>query len=90
MDQNIRKTLKDRRRIVIKIGSSSLTHKETGDLNLAKIERLTRVISDLRGMGKEIVLVSSGAMPPEDRRSARRNRRACPKSRRSQRSDRRA
>lgn len=57
-----REKLKDKKRIVIKIGSSSLTHKETGDMNFAKIERLVRVISDLRGQGKEVVLVSSGAI----------------------------
>lgn len=54
--------LKDKNRIVIKIGSSSLTHTHTGDLNLMKIEKLIRVISDLKGQGKEVVLVSSGAI----------------------------
>lgn len=54
--------LKDKQRIVIKIGSSSLTHTHTGDLNLMKIEKLIRVISDLKGQGKEVVLVSSGAI----------------------------
>lgn len=54
--------LKDKKRIVIKIGSSSLTHPQTGDLNLLKIERLIRIISDLKGEGKEVVLVSSGAI----------------------------
>lgn len=62
MKKTDREKLRDKRRIVIKIGSSSLTHTETGDLNLAKIEKLIRVISDLRGMGKEVVLVSSGAV----------------------------
>ena len=57
-----RDKLKEKKRIVIKIGSSSLTHKETGDLNFAKMEKLVRVISDLRGQGKEVVLVSSGAI----------------------------
>ena len=57
-----RELLKDKKRIVIKIGSSSLTHAETGDLNLAKIEKLVRIISDMRGMGKEVILVSSGAI----------------------------
>jgi len=52
MEKTARELLKDKHRIVIKIGSSSLTNGETGDLNLAKIERLIRVISDLRGMGK--------------------------------------
>ena len=54
--------LKNKKRIVIKIGSSSLTHRETGDLNLMKIEKLVRVISDLKGQGREVVLVSSGAI----------------------------
>ncbi|MGI5983290.1 MAG: glutamate 5-kinase [Sakamotonia sp.] len=62
MKETARESLKDKKRIVIKIGSSSLTHPETGDVNLVKIERLIRVISDLRGMGKEVVLVSSGAI----------------------------
>lgn len=57
-----RQKLKEKKRIVIKIGSSSLTHPETGDLNLGKIERLVRVISDLKGEGREVVLVSSGAI----------------------------
>lgn len=54
--------LKDKKRIVLKIGSSSLTHRETGELNLWKIERLVRIICDLKGEGKEVVLVSSGAI----------------------------
>ena len=62
MKKTAREELKNKKRIVIKIGSSSLTHPETGDVNLVKIERLIRVISDLRGMGKEVVLVSSGAI----------------------------
>lgn len=57
-----RQALKTKKRIVIKIGSSSLTHPETGDLNMRKIEKLVRVISDLRGEGREVVLVSSGAI----------------------------
>ena len=57
-----RDKLKEKKRIVIKIGSSSLTHKETGDMNFAKMGKLVRVISDLRGQGKEVVLVSSGAI----------------------------
>lgn len=57
-----RMRLKEKQRIVIKIGSSSLTHGKTGSLNLTKIEKLIRVISDLKGEGKEVVLVSSGAI----------------------------
>ena len=62
MEQQDRAALQNKKRIVIKIGSSSLTHPETGDLNLLKIEKLIRVISDLKGEGREVVLVSSGAI----------------------------
>lgn len=57
-----RKSLMEKNRIVLKIGSSSLTHPATGKLNLWKIERLVRIICDLKGEGKEVVLVSSGAI----------------------------
>ena len=59
---NFREAIKDKKRIVIKIGSSSLRHKETGDFDYTKMEVLVREICDLRNMGKEIVLVSSGAI----------------------------
>ncbi len=59
---NYRNSLKDKKRIVVKIGSSSLTHKETGDLDLLKLEKLVRVLTNLRNMGKDVVLVSSGAI----------------------------
>ena len=45
---NDRERLKDKKRIVIKIGSSSLTHAETGKLNLRKLEILVRELGDLR------------------------------------------
>lgn len=59
---NYRERLKDKKRIVIKIGSSSLTHPETGRLNLRKLEVLARELSDLRNQGKDVILVSSGAV----------------------------
>ena len=62
METQERQNLADKQRIVIKIGSSSLTHAQTGEVNLMKIEKLVRVISDLRGQGKDVVLVSSGAI----------------------------
>lgn len=61
MDKH-RERFMDKQRIVVKIGSSSLTHKETGKINLVKIERLVRVLTDLRNMGKDVVLVSSGSI----------------------------
>ena len=59
---NYRERLKNKKRIVIKIGSSSLTHPETGRLNLRKLEVLARELSDLRNQGKDVILVSSGAV----------------------------
>ena len=59
---NYRERLKNKKRIVIKIGSSSLTHPETGRLNLRKLEVLARELCDLRNQGKDVVLVSSGAI----------------------------
>lgn len=57
-----RQNMQEKKRIVIKIGSSSLTHPETGELNLLKIEKLIRIICDLKGEGRDVVLVSSGAI----------------------------
>jgi len=59
---NIREKLKDKQRIIIKIGSSSLTHAATGALDLTKLEILVREISNIRNMGKDVILVSSGAI----------------------------
>lgn len=54
--------LKDKKRIVVKIGSSSLQHKETGDLDYTKLDVLVRELCNLRNMGKDVVLVTSGAI----------------------------
>ncbi|MCQ2421670.1 MAG: glutamate 5-kinase [Lachnospiraceae bacterium] len=54
--------LKNKKRIVVKVGSSTLTHAETGDMNLEKMERLVRILADWSNAGKEVVLVSSGAI----------------------------
>ena len=62
MNTLLREQLKEKQRIVIKIGSSSLTHPSTGALDLIKLEILVREISDLRNQGKEVILVSSGAI----------------------------
>lgn len=48
-------------KIVVKVGTSTLTH-QNGKLNLEQIERLVRQLSDLRNQGKDVVLVSSGAI----------------------------
>ncbi len=58
----LRDAIKDKKRIVVKIGSSSLQHKETGDMDYIKIEKLVRELCDIRNQGKEVVLVTSGAI----------------------------
>ncbi len=62
MSDNIRELMKDKKRIVIKIGSSSLQHAETGDLDYTKLDVLVRELCDLRNRGKDVVLVTSGAI----------------------------
>lgn len=57
-----REKMKDKKRIVIKIGSSSLQHAQTGDLDYTKLDVLVREICNLRNMGKDVVLVTSGAI----------------------------
>ncbi len=57
-----RENLKSARRIVIKVGTSTLAHADTGKLNLYRIEHLVREIADLHNAGKEIIFVSSGAI----------------------------
>ena len=57
-----REFLKRKKRIVVKIGTSTITHVDTGHLNLIKMEKLARVLTDIRNQNKEIVLVSSGAI----------------------------
>ena len=49
------------RRVVVKIGTSTLTY-PSGKLNIRRIETLVRVLSDMQNAGREVVLVSSGAV----------------------------
>ena len=58
---DIRKEIASAETIVVKVGTSTITH-PTGKLNLMVIERLVRVLSDLRNQGKRIILVTSGAI----------------------------
>ncbi len=60
--ESLREHIKDKKRIVIKIGSSSLQHKETGDLDYTKLDVLVRELCNLRNQGKDVILVSSGAI----------------------------
>ena len=48
-------------RIVIKIGTSTLTH-STGHLNIRRVEELCKIISDVKNSGHEVIIVSSGAI----------------------------
>ena len=52
---------RDSRRIVVKVGTSTLTH-STGHLNLRRIEKLVKVLSDMKNWGVQVILVSSGAV----------------------------
>lgn len=58
---NIRESFKYCNRIVAKVGTSTLTY-DTGKLNLQRIESLVRVLSDFKNQGKDIILVTSGAI----------------------------
>ncbi len=53
--------LKQAKRIVFKVGTSTLTY-ENGKVNILRVEKLARVLCDLRNSGKDIILVSSGAI----------------------------
>lgn len=59
--EHIYEDIKKAKRIVIKVGTSTLTY-DTGKMNLKRIDMLSRVISDLHNQGKEVILVSSGAI----------------------------
>ena len=56
-----RKYLKEKKLIVVKVGTSTLTY-DNGKINLQRMERLAMVLSDLQNSGKEVILVSSGAV----------------------------
>ena len=48
-------------RIVVKVGTSTLTH-AIGNLNIRRVDKLCRVLSDIKNAGHEVILVSSGAV----------------------------
>ena len=58
--QDIYNRIKQAKRIVIKIGTSTLTY-ENGKVNIRKFEQIARVVTDISNSGREVVLVSSGA-----------------------------
>lgn len=61
-DKKMSKEKKTYHRVVVKIGSSSLTHEETGSLDFHKMEHLVRCLCDMRNRGLDVALVSSGAI----------------------------
>lgn len=61
MDSLARQKAAESKRIVIKVGTSTLMY-PNGAINLKRIERLTFVLTDLKNRGKEVILVSSGAI----------------------------
>ena len=54
--------LLNKQRIVIKVGTSTITYEETGNINLEKLEKFVRILINLRNKGKEVIVVSSGAV----------------------------
>lgn len=58
----MRTTFKDKQRIVFKVGTSTIIHEETGGLDLVKLEKFVRILTDLHNRGKDIIVVSSGAI----------------------------
>jgi len=54
--------LDKKNRIIIKVGSSSLTHSKTGHISFAKLENFVRQVADLKNSGKEVIIVTSGAI----------------------------
>ena len=65
MNTDYREKIKNKKRIVVKVGTSSLIHKETGGLDLIKVEHLVRELSDLHNRGKDVILVTAGEHPHE-------------------------
>ena len=59
---SLRDLIREKKRIVVKIGSSSLTHKQTSDMDYIRMEKLVRELSDIRNQGKDVILVTSGAI----------------------------
>lgn len=53
--------INQKKRIVIKVGTSTLTHK-TGRLNIRRMERFVKTLADIQNSGHELILVSSGAI----------------------------
>lgn len=57
-----RNMLAEKKKIVIKVGTSTITHAETGNIDLDKLEKFVRILTNLLNKGKEVIVVSSGAV----------------------------
>lgn len=53
--------VRDAKRIVIKVGTSTLTH-QSGNINIRRLEEFVKVLADIQNSGRQVVLVSSGAI----------------------------
>lgn len=62
MEEIVRQDIRKKERIVVKVGSSSLVHPETGGLDYAKLEVLVRELCNISNQGKDVILVTSGAI----------------------------
>lgn len=61
MSKTVRQTLASCKRVIIKVGTSTIMY-PNGTVNLQRLDKLSFVLSDLRNQGKEVILVSSGAV----------------------------
>lgn len=59
---DFRKALRDKKKIVIKVGTSTITYPQSGAINLGKLEKFVRILVNLRNQGKEVIVVSSGSI----------------------------
>ena len=76
-----RSALKEAKRIVVKVGTSTITY-ANGKRNFEQIDRLARELADLQNQGKEMILVTSGAVAVGvDRLGLSKNQRLFPASR---------
>lgn len=54
--------LSKKEKIVVKVGTTTITYEETGNINLDKLEKFVRILINLRNQGKQVIVVSSGAV----------------------------
>lgn len=60
--KDLREILKHKKRVVIKVGTTTVTYPNTGYINLEKLEKFVRILINLRNKGMEVIVVSSGAV----------------------------